>query len=515
MNDCLVWATLSDKAAVGEALTGEQRMFMRRHPGSCSTCASEASLWDNLEKVLDEPERLTSQPASVERFLPASRGRFRRLVSAGIEQRRPALAAAVALLAVAAAGAATWSGWNAPSVTGQPPLLAAAPTRLGSAVPLASSAGAQLALSAGETLVNHRAAIAGERLAPGTMVSVGVGQACLLVPPGVSVCLDEGSELSIETLRADARRFRLLSGHAVAHLEPQPAGSTFGFETPAGSVVAKGTVFSLRTDGSTVTLRVHEGVVLNSQGSETSAYQAPSTTQLSHQNGAARALTEATSDARLVELAKYFSDASQGTLVVNAAVGSRLLLDDFYLGLAPLSALVRPGEYRMEISKSGFASIVERLEFKPGAHVARNYEPTELGLGAAKDGVKASRSAAMPSAAELLERARGFRADGRYRDAHAAYQRLLREYSGSAEARVALVSLGELQLSQLADPSGALRSFDAYLRGGGALRQEASYGRIRALRRLGKLSEAEAAAAAFITTYPRSVQAATLRKELP
>lgn len=512
MNDCLDWATLSDKAALGEALTGEQRMFMRRHPGGCPTCASEATLWDNLENVLDEPERLTSQPASVQRPLAGSRGGFRRLVFGGSKRRRAGLLAAAGASAVAAAGAATWSSWNAPLVTGQARLVAAAPTRLGSATPLASAAGAQLALASGETLVNHRAAIAGERLAPGTVVSVGVGQACLLVPPGVSVCLDDGSELSIETLKADARRFRLHSGHAVAHLEPQPAGSSFGFETPAGSVVAKGTVFSLRTDGSTVTLRVHEGVVLNRQGSETSAYQAPSTTQLSHQNGAARSLTEATSDARLVELARYFSDASQGTLVVNGAAGSRLLLDDFYLGLAPLSALVRPGDYRMQVSKAGFASIVERLELKSGAHVVRNYEPTELGVGAAKDGAK---RAATPSAAELLERARAFRADGRYREAHAAYQRLLREYSSSAEARVALVSLGELQLSQLADPGGALRSFDAYLRGGGALRQEASYGRIRALRRLGKLSEAQAAAAAFITTYPRSVQAATLRKELP
>jgi hypothetical protein len=78
-----------------------------------------------------------------------------------------------------------------------------------------------------------------------------------------------------------------------------------------------------------------------------------------------------------------------------------------------------------------------------------------------------------------------------------------------------MVSLGELQLSQLGDANAALRSFEAYLRGGGTLRQEASYGRIRALRRLGKLAEARAAAAAFMSTYPHSAQAATLRKELP
>jgi hypothetical protein len=511
MNDCLTWAKLSDKAAVGEQLTGEQRMFMRRHPSGCSTCASEVALWDNLEKVLEEPERLTSRSSTVE----AARGPWRRLVPAGVWQRRTALAGAVAVTAVAAASAALWNGTARPAAPHLSPQAVAARPRPSSTASAVDAPGAQLAFSSGETLVNRRAALAGERLAAGAVVSVGVGQACLLVPPGVSVCLDDHSELSIETLEVHKRRFRLHSGHAVAHLDPQPAGSSFGFETPAGSVVAKGTVFSLRTDGSTVTLRVHEGVVLNSRGSETSAYQAPSTALLSHEPGALRARNEAMSDARLVELASYFSDASQATLVVTAGAGSRLALGDFYLGMAPLSALLRPGDYRMEVSRSGFATIVERLKLEPKARVVRDYEGTELDVAASKEGAKAPRSVVPPSATELLERARDLRAGGHYRDAHGAYQRLLREYGGSAEARVALVSLGELQLSQLGDAGAALRSFEAYLRGGGALRQEASYGRIRALRRLGKLREAEAATAAFISKYPRSVQAATLRKELP
>lgn len=126
---------------------------------------------------------------------------------------------------------------------------------------------------------------------------------------------------------------------------------------------------------------------------------------------------------------------------------------------------------------------------------------------------KPARSVAS-SPTKLLEQARRLRAEGRYRDALAVYQRLLREHASSSEARVALVSLGELQLSQLGDAKGALRSFDGYLRAGGALSQEASYGRIRALRRLGQVGEARTAAENFVRRYPNSVQASSLRKEL-
>ena len=58
------------------------------------------------------------------------------------------------------------------------------------------------------------------------------------------------------------------------------------------------------------------------------------------------------------------------------------------------------------------------------------------------------------------------------------------------------------------------RSFDAYLRSGGGLVQEARYGRIRALRKLGRASEERAAIARFIADYPKSVQAASLRARL-
>lgn len=513
MNECLIWAALSDKTAVGDSLSAEERLFLRNHRSRCAVCASEASWWDNLGRVLDEPERLTVKP-SVPR-LPPSRSHFRRFVSRGTWPQR-ALVAAIATTSAAAAAAAFMWGGASHSSSEAPLLLTSASERPSSLAAVRAPNGARLAFAAGEARVNQRAAVAGERLAAGAVLSVAAGEACLLVPPGVTVCVDEGTELSIETLEAGTRRFRLHKGQAVAHLEPQPAGSSFGFETPAGSVVAKGTVFSLRTAGSTVSLRVHEGVVLNDSGTRKSSYRAPSVALLSHERGPAEVGDQATSDARLVELAKYFTDRSEAALVVTAAAGSSVALGDFQLGGTPISALVQPGKYRMEVSRAGLAPIVEHLALEPGSHLARAYDATaELDSALVSGAAPTPRGTVSESAATLLDRARELRAAGRYAGAGAAYQRLLREHAGSAEARVALVSLGELQLSQLGDAAGALRSFDGYLRAGGALRQEASYGRIRALRRLGRLSDARAATGEFLSRYPQSVQAAALKKDSP
>jgi tetratricopeptide (TPR) repeat protein len=104
----------------------------------------------------------------------------------------------------------------------------------------------------------------------------------------------------------------------------------------------------------------------------------------------------------------------------------------------------------------------------------------------------------------------------RYREAAATYRRLFSLHPKSAESRASLVSLGELQLSELGEPKGALESFDAYLRGGGALVQEARYGRIRALAKLGRKGDERRAIEQFLTDYPRSVQASSLRaRQIP
>jgi len=118
-----------------------------------------------------------------------------------------------------------------------------------------------------------------------------------------------------------------------------------------------------------------------------------------------------------------------------------------------------------------------------------------------------------PSAAELLARAQQARAARNYGKAAQVYQQLLRRYPASGEARLAQVSLAQLQLAQ-GNAASALAGFDAYQRSGGALSQEAHYGKIQALRALGRTAEERAEIRRFLARYPQSVQGAALKRRL-
>jgi len=145
----------------------------------------------------------------------------------------------------------------------------------------------------------------------------------------------------------------------------------------------------------------------------------------------------------------------------------------------------------------------------PGAAKTAALEPTARRVPA-----DASGDMTVLSAAELLTRARSLRAAGRALEASQAYRRLIATWPRSSEARVGLISLGELELSELSEPGAALRDFSAYLKIRGSLEPEARYGKIRALGRLGRQVEELSEARAFVRDYPSSPQAGDLRTRL-
>jgi hypothetical protein len=125
----------------------------------------------------------------------------------------------------------------------------------------------------------------------------------------------------------------------------------------------------------------------------------------------------------------------------------------------------------------------------------------------------AAPSATSPSAEELLKRAQDEYTAGNTAGATAAYRALLARYPSSAEARAALISLGQLALrGGRADE--ALADFDRYLAGGGPLSIEARVGRISALRSLGRSADERAAITDFLARHPGSVHAARLTARL-
>ncbi|MDC0668007.1 tetratricopeptide repeat protein [Nannocystis radixulma] len=117
---------------------------------------------------------------------------------------------------------------------------------------------------------------------------------------------------------------------------------------------------------------------------------------------------------------------------------------------------------------------------------------------------------AIASPEELLREAQARLGDGEAARAIAAYETLLRHHPRSVEAQAARISLGNLLLVRN-QPARALRAFDRYL--GGDLAEEALYGKIGALRRLGRAREVEAASAEFLARYPDSLYAPKLRAQ--
>jgi TolA-binding protein len=356
-------------------------------------------------------------------------------------------------------------------------------------------------------------------------IRVGAGRACLSFEPSVIACLSSASEAAVSSLKPERRALSLRHGQVLAKLDPQPAGMTFRIETPRGAAVAKGTVFAVEvSENRDVLLRVHEGTVLwQGRDGREQSLRAPSEARFSDETTfGTLSGSSAERDEALIRLSGLVSAQSRCRLeVTTTPAGARVSLDGTELGPAPISAMVSGG-HRLSVEQPGYVALSERLWLNGSAPVSRSYQLLALPAAAAPASAAPSAavesgvtdSAALASASELLSRARALRAAGRSADAAGAYRRLLSAYPRSAEARASLVSLGELLLSELGDPAGALRSFDSYLKTAGALAPEARYGRIRALGKLGRLAAERAAIEQFLLDYPHSVQATSLKAKL-
>lgn len=517
--DCERWVALSDKAALGLQLSVEEATFQARHERGCPACQAEGSAWYALGRATTDEQALTD--ADSWRPLPArdlgSLGRR------GLTRARGALfgtrkRGALSCAAFAAAAAAAWFvGVRGEAV--DPALLAVEPK-------------ATLALASGDVTVGGARRAAGWELSEGDVIRVRSGRACLHLEPGVTACLAEASEVTVTSTRPRERVLALTEGVVIAQLTPQPQGANFRVETAQGSVTAKGTVFAVQLGADRTTrVRVHEGTVLVAgPHGATRKLPAPAAAQIgSALDTRPLGESERAQDRALIGLARATTPGASCLLnVTTSPAGAKIALDDTELGPAPVSALVREGR-RLSVIHPGYAPVNERVALDHASSLSRSYELSPLAVAAASADPAASgltlpananplkssaEAGATPSATELLSRARELRAAGRPADAAAAYRRLIGQYPRSDEARASLVSLGELQLSALGDAAAALRSFESYLRFGGALSQEARYGKIRALARLGRRADELAESRNFVRDYPRSVQANSLRARL-
>jgi len=114
----------------------------------------------------------------------------------------------------------------------------------------------------------------------------------------------------------------------------------------------------------------------------------------------------------------------------------------------------------------------------------------------------------------LLQRANELRAQRKWREAEAAYRRVLQLAPGSPEAQTARIAAADLRLHQLQDPAGAERLFDTAQHQGGALGEEAAWGLAETRRARGDREGEGRALQQFLAAYPRSAMATRARARL-
>jgi len=528
---CDRWASVADADALGEPLAPEDRSFLEEHPRTCEACRAEASTWAALGAMVDAPtiplapEPPTRAPEHEER---------------APEKARPGRVRWVgALIALGAAAAAAVS-FVVPRAEAPRPVASASATLAAPAPAVGPEHAVALSLtSGGAAEIDGREARLGAVISKGSVLFARGGEACVVVDPSVRACLEKGSMVRVADV-GDHRRLELLRGRVVAELDPQPAGTSFGITTREGSAVAIGTAFAVEVPegDAPVATRVLHGVVLvrSGLGQEQRVGAHQGTTMRSDAPRTSTNAEEERDRALAAPLPSLTMAAvAEPVRFVSQAPGSQAMVDDRIVGVTPLAILLPPGDHTVvvrsaqaETRTTVHVSGAPRAEAHPRTI---DVAPTAVALAPkpaqetgnlhtfpappAAPEASASVPPEGPRAADLLATARERRGRGDTDGAVAAYRELFARHPNAPEARAALVPFGEMQLGKLGDAHGALGSFERYLTLGGPLAEEATFGKIRALRALGRAEEERATTLAFLKAYPDSTLAPSLRASEP
>lgn len=519
MND-REWNALGERLVAGERLSPEESQRMAEAARTDPARAAELELFDALGGFVDGPDAEPSGESIAIAHAALARvaaGEPRVQPPAPATTHRRGWIAGAVLAAATIAGLAWW--WP------RDPEQAAT-------MPTPASASARLTIAAGEVSVDGRA-LSGAlpTIANATTLAVRDGRTCLAIDPGIDVCLDRATTASLAGLDAEEILVDVRRGHAVARLDPLPAGHRFALGSGQLRAVAVGTAFSLDVsdDGATITAAVLHGAIDVHTDDGTTRVVAHEVVRL--QGGRLeRERLSAAAEARELELLAAAPPPGEriGLVAIDVTpAGATVELDGRVVGTSPVVAALPVGEHRLELRGTDGAQVGETLRVDEGTFVTRRFalasapqvddevaivevEPSDDDV--AEPDARARPRAITSSPRELLAEARSLRRADRWRDAAAAYRRLLREHPRSSEAHTALVSLGDLLLDRLDQPAEAARAYLRYVReGGGALAPEARWGVIRARRQQGDGKGEREAVADFLRHHPDDARAKSLR----
>jgi tetratricopeptide (TPR) repeat protein len=327
-----------------------------------------------------------------------------------------------------------------------------------------------------------------------------------MISPGATACLGVGSEVTTARLVSPRRVLDLVRGRVVVSLAPQAPGTSFGVATTAGTVTAVGTIFSVEilANGDTLARCERGEVVVQATGSSVEQHLLAGE-QLRIGDTHAAAPLGQHDRRRDLALLTYREDRPAGRSEKSSEAAEREERTS--------ARNDKAAEAPRNLGEPARGSSESRSAPEPAPTMIAVPQATQA--PAATAAPRAQEPGARPPVRDLLGRARSLRTQGAFREAVDAYRAAYASDPHGAEGRTALVALGGLLLSELNDPAGALAAFDAYLsEHKGALAQEAEFGRIRALRALGRFESEKAAIQSFLGAHPEGPDAQVLRRRL-
>jgi ferric-dicitrate binding protein FerR (iron transport regulator) len=490
--DCERWVALSDQAAVGQDLSGRDQAWLVQHARTCRDCGREADLYASLRDAVGRPEMLVvpSPPAR-----PIARRSPVWIATLGTV----ALAAVVAIVA----GVARNRGSRAftPASVQEPPLTA------------------RVLFASGSARLGSGPAQAGQSVKHGESIGTDEGLACVAIASSITVCLDAMSAATVALADPKQTIVYLEKGRLFARLDHQPTGRTFLVRTAQAEVQAVGTRFSVGvSDDGQTQVRLHEGkLTVRAANQVASDLAAPVQAHVGDDIRLAPMPATASQDDDLLSDLSTLPRADTRAIARLASIpaGADVWFDNVAMGKTPVSTVLG-ADAHVRLAMAGYVPVNEWISMAAGATIDRTFTLTALAAPAERPDrpARAHRGATAPSPSRLLAMAQALRARGAYDTCAQVYRRLCSEFPSSEESKVSMISLGELELGKRNHPVAALEAFSAYLRVGGTLEREARYGRIRALRAVGRDGEANAESATFLRDYPTSIQSATLRRQV-
>ncbi len=499
---------LKELQAGGHVPSAADRAFLERHLAACPACAADR----RIEDLLGYRGPETSPLAPLD---DVSRRRLVQQLVASASVREPRPRRKVILASGLAAAAAIVA-----LLVGALLLLRHPGERAG----LEKMAPPQILLVSGEVSLP-------DRIAEGAVLRTGAGQLAVELGNGVRFLLAEGSILELRRSGVRGTELSLSRGRVLVSVPHRTPRLRVAVRTPFDTVRVRGTVFAVTVGAATTRVWVLRGQV--AVQARSGAEHVLSAGQGYETGLGRRVFPEADSKAWIAAW-RTLRETARGdaTLVLESEPsGASVTVDGWQAGRTPLRLKVAAGRHEVLLAAPGRRASRMAVELATGAGVRRKIVlPAVPPAPAARPGpgqapsartARRARPSRRPRAEKrpagpesLLAEARRLRSEGRDREAAAVYRRLLAKWPGSRAAATARVLLGWLLLRRLGAPARALAEFDTYLRQGGPLSQEALYGSILAVRRLGRRREEARRIQRFLERYPSALQARGLRQRL-